>query len=88
MQQHQLTEEDRDFIRIIRSQLGEEWSVARERILARLPDHLDPDLLGKYVDERAEPGIHINKWGVEPRFYPHRASKRLLEFYQIRTPRD
>ncbi|THH35576.1 hypothetical protein [Neolewinella litorea] len=81
----QYTEEDRDFIRIIRSQLGEEWTVARERILASLPDHLDPEKLGKYVDERDEPGIHINEWGVEPRFYPHRTSNRLLEFYRIRS---
>lgn len=84
----QLTEEDKEYIRIIRSQLGEEWPEARERILARLPEHLDPEQLGKYVDEREEPGIHINEWGVEPRFYPHRVSNRLLEFYRIRSLRD
>ena len=79
------TETDDLYIRIIRSQLGEEWSVAKPRILARLPEGMDPERIGKYVDERDEPGIHINEWGVEPRFYPHRTSKRLLEFYRIRT---
>ncbi len=79
------TEHDREYIRIIRSQLGEEWAIAKPRILERLPEGFDPENLGKYVDERDEPGIHINAWGVEPRFYPHRDSKRLLEFYRIRS---
>ena len=80
-----LTEEDQLYIRIIRSQLGEEWSVAEPRILARLPEGADPELINKYVDTRADPGIHINAWGVEPRFYTHRTTRRLLEFYRIRT---
>ena len=78
-------EKDREIIRLIRSQLGEEWSVARARILEQLPDNYDPNELGKFIDDRDEPGIHINAWGVEPRFYPHRHSKRLLEFYRIRS---
>ncbi len=80
----QFTEEDRIFIRLIRSHMGEEWSVAKPYILAHLPAGIDPALLAKYVDEREEPGIHINAWGVEPLFYAHRDSRRLLEFYQIR----
>ena len=80
-----LTEEDLVYIRIIRSQLGQVWSDAKPRILAALPKGYDPDKVAKYVDDRDEPGIHINEWGVEPRFYPHRASKRLLEFYRIRS---
>ncbi len=80
-----LTEEDLVYIRIIRSQLGEEWSSAKERILAALPEGYDPAKIAKYVDDRDEPQIHINEWGVEPRFYPHRDSKRLLEFYRIRS---
>ncbi|WP_116126749.1 hypothetical protein [Lewinella sp. IMCC34183] len=79
------TEADQVYIRIIRSQLGEEWPTAKQRILERLPEDADPELIAKFVDERDEPGIHINAWGVEPRFYPHRTSKRLLEFYRIRS---
>ncbi|MCP9234793.1 hypothetical protein [Lewinella sp. JB7] len=79
------TENDQIFIRLLRSQLGQEWTLAKAHILAQLPEHVDPAELGKYVDESAEPGIHINAWGVEPRFYAHRNSRRLLEFYQIRS---
>ena len=78
------TEEDRIYTRLIRSQLGQKWEDAKPYILSRLPAGADPDLVAKYVDERAEPGIHINEWGVEPLFYAHRDSRRLLEFYQIR----
>ena len=79
------TEKDREYIRIIRSQLGEKWEDARPRILERLPEGFDPEEIAKYVDYRDDPGIHINAWGFEPRFYTHRTSKRLLEFYRIRT---
>ncbi|PPK88103.1 hypothetical protein CLV84_1067 [Neolewinella xylanilytica] len=79
------TEEDRELIRLIRSELGAEWPAAKARILERLPAGVDPELIGKFVDEREEPGIYVNEWGVEPRFYPHRDSKRLLEFYRIRS---
>ncbi|MBB4080355.1 hypothetical protein GGR28_002989 [Lewinella aquimaris] len=79
------TENDLIFIRLLRSQLGQEWSVAKPYILEQLPPHIDPKELGKYVDESDSPGIHINEWGVEPRFYAHRDSRRLLEFYQIRS---
>ncbi len=78
------TEEDRLFIRLLRSQMGEDWAVAKPYIVSRLPAGTDPTLLAKYVDDRKEPGIHLNAWGVEPLFYAHRTSRRLLEFYQIR----
>lgn len=80
-----LTEEDRVYVRLIRSELGQEWPAAKVRILEQLPPGLDPALIAKFVDDRPEPGIYTNKWGVEPRFYAHRDSRRLLEFYRIRT---
>ena len=77
------TETDRRYLRIIRSRLGDPWEEARPRIVAELNRQgLDPDLIPKFVDERDAPGIHINAYGFEPRFYPHRTSKRLLEFYR------
>ncbi|CAH0999191.1 hypothetical protein LEM8419_00488 [Neolewinella maritima] len=74
--------DDLVIIRLLRKYMGEEWSVVRPLIVAALPEHIDPALIGKWVDERPEPGIHINAYGVEPRFYPHRTSGRLLEFYR------
>ena len=75
------SETDYQFIRAIRPSLGEEWSVAKERILARLPEELDPKEVARYVDTSANPTISLNAYGVEPRFYTHRTSRRLLEFY-------
>lgn len=74
-------ETDQLIIRLIRKQLGQEWAVAEPRILAQLPEDVDPALIGKFVDTSENPGIHINAFGVEPRFYAHRTSRRLLEFY-------
>jgi hypothetical protein len=82
------TDQDQDYIRLIRARLGEVWPQAKAEILATLPDHLDAADIGKYVDERDEPGIHTNEWGVVPYFYAHRDSKRLLEFYRIRSLKD
>ena len=77
------TETDYRYVGIIRRHLGEPWAEARPKIAARLrEENLDSDVIDKFVDERDEPGIHINKYGFEPRFYPHRTSKRLLEFYR------
>ena len=75
------SETDQMLIRLIRKQLGQEWSVAEPRILEALPTGLDPRLIKKFVDLSENPGIHINAFGVEPRFYAHRTSRRLLEFY-------
>ncbi len=74
--------DDLVIIRQLRAHMGEVWAEARPRIEAALPEHIDPALIGKWVDERPEPGIYINQFGVEPRFYPHRTSGRLLEFYR------
>jgi hypothetical protein len=76
------TEEDLVYVRIIRTQIGKEWHIAKPWIINQLPEGYDPALIAKFVDERDSPGIHINAWGIEPRFYPHRNSKRLLEFYR------
>jgi hypothetical protein len=76
------TEADLVYVRLIRREIGSLWSEARQRVVDNLPEDADPELIGKYVDERPEPGIHINEYGVEPRFYPHRTSGRLLEFYR------
>ncbi|TXF86657.1 hypothetical protein FUA23_19325 [Neolewinella aurantiaca] len=76
------TEEDLVYVRLIRREIGNLWSEARQRVIDNLPEGSDPELIGKYVDERPEPGIYINEYGVEPRFYPHRTSGRLLEFYR------
>lgn len=76
------TENDLVYVRLIRSRIGEPWSEARQWVIDHLPEGFDPELIGKFVDERPEPGIYINKYGVEPRFYPHRVSGRLLEFYR------
>ena len=74
--------DDLVIIRLLRQYMGEEWHLVRPKIVAALPDHIDPELIEKWVDERPTPGIHINRFGVEPRFYPHRVSGRLLEFYR------
>jgi hypothetical protein len=74
--------DDLILIRLLRNQLGEPWEKAKRRIIDRLPPHIEPELIEKWVDERPSPGIHINRFGVEPRFYPHRTSGRLLEFYR------
>ncbi|MEM6878040.1 MAG: hypothetical protein AAF544_05755 [Bacteroidota bacterium] len=74
-------ENDIILIRIIRSQIGRPWTEAKDNILNRLPEHIDPGIIDKFIDQRDNPGIYINAYGVEPRFYLHRISKRLLEFY-------
>lgn len=74
-------ETDIQFIRLLRKHMGSEWSVAKAAIIDSLPDGLNPDQLAKYVDDSDNPHIHINAFGVEPRFYAHRTSRRLLEFY-------
>jgi hypothetical protein len=76
------TEADLVYVRLIRPEIGTLWSESRQRVVDNLPEGADPELIEKYVDERPNPGIHINKYGVEPRFYPHRVSGRLLEFYR------
>jgi hypothetical protein len=76
------TEEDLVYVRLIRSQIGKEWQEAKPLIIEQLPEGYDPALIAKFVDERPSPGIYINEWGIEPRFYPHRVSTRLLEFYR------
>lgn len=76
------SEEDLVYVRLIRREIGSFWSEARQRVVDGLPADADPELIGKYVDERPNPGIYINEYGVEPRFYPHRVSGRLLEFYR------
>ncbi|MFT7121366.1 MAG: hypothetical protein ACJAZ9_001544 [Neolewinella sp.] len=76
------TEEDLVYVRLIRARISEPWETAKAKIIEELPEGYDPELIAKFVDERPEPGIYINPWGIEPRFYPHRKSKRLLEFYR------
>lgn len=76
------TEEDLVYVRLIRREIGVLWSEARQRVIESLPEGFDPELIGKFVDERPNPGIYINEYGIEPRFYPHRTSGRLLEFYR------
>lgn len=76
------SKKDLVYIHLLRTQLGEPWDKAKAYILAHLPEDCEPELLEKFVDDRPEPGIHINRFGVEPRFYPHRKSRRLLEFYR------
>ncbi|MBC6993220.1 hypothetical protein QWY85_13775 [Neolewinella lacunae] len=78
----QPSEEDLVYIRLLRKQLGQEWHLAREKVIAALPEGYDPEYIAKFVDDRPDPGIHINPYGVEPRFYPHRVTRRLLEFYR------
>ncbi|MEM8582630.1 MAG: hypothetical protein AAGF87_00105 [Bacteroidota bacterium] len=75
--------DDKDIliIRIIRSQIGKRWIEAKEHIINQLPEDSEPEIIDKFIDRRDEPGIYINEYGVEPRFYLHRSSKRLLEFY-------
>lgn len=75
------SETDRIFIRLLREEMGRPWETAKANILAKLPADLDPSQLAKYVDDSPRPHIHINAYGVEPRFYAHRESRRLLEFY-------
>ena len=76
------TEEDLVYIHLLRAEMGNPWVEAKPRIIARLPEGYAADLLDKFVDDRPDPGIHTNAYGVEPRFYPHRTSGRLLEFYR------
>ena len=75
-------EEDLVYIRLLRSKLGAPWEEAKAWIIENLPEGHPPERLGKYVDDRPEPGIYTNEWGEEPRFYAHRTSRRLLEFYR------
>jgi hypothetical protein len=72
---------DKLFIGLLRRHVGHEWSAAKPKIIAALPEDVDPARLAKYVDESDRPHIHLNEYGVEPRFYAHRTSRRLLEFY-------
>lgn len=72
---------DYRFVRLLRPYLGEDWPKAKAKILANMPSDLDPTLLARYVDESDRPSVNVNSYGVEPRFYAHRNSKRLLEFY-------
>ncbi len=76
------TEDDLVYVHLIRREIGAPWSEARQRVIDGLPEGFDPELIGKFVDERPNPGIYINEYGIEPRFYPHRTSGRLLEFYR------
>lgn len=76
------TERDLVYVRLIRHEIGTPWVEARVRVIEKLPEGFEPGLIGKFVDERPEPGIYINEYGIEPRFYPHRVSGRLLEFYR------
>lgn len=76
------TEEDLVYVRLLRTEIGSLWAEAKPRIIKKLPEGFDAGLIGKFVDERPEPGIYINEYGIEPRFYPHRVSGRLLEFYR------
>jgi hypothetical protein len=75
------TDLDDLFIGLLRRHVGQEWDSAKAKILAALPEDVDPSLLAKYVDDSARPTIDKNEYGVEPRFYAHRQSRRLLEFY-------
>lgn len=72
---------DNLFIGLLRRHVGQEWHLAKPKIIAALPEDVDPALLAKFVDESDRPHIHLNDYGVEPRFYAHRISRRLLEFY-------
>lgn len=73
---------DQLFIRLLRKHLGQLWQVAKPEIIAALPAGVDASLLDKYVDDSPSPSISVNAYGVEPRFYAHRISGRLLEFYR------
>ncbi|MEM9528359.1 MAG: hypothetical protein AAGA31_17230 [Bacteroidota bacterium] len=75
------TDADLAVIRLLRQQMGEPWETAKAAIIDQLPPGIDSDILGKFVDDSERPSIHINAYGVEPRFYAHRTSRRLLEFY-------
>ncbi|MEL6276322.1 MAG: hypothetical protein AAFQ37_02650 [Bacteroidota bacterium] len=81
MPNHSEAELDLIFIRLLRKHLGQPWEKAKVEILAALPEGIDPTLLAKYVDDSPQPSVNINAYGVEPRFYAHRTSRRLLEFY-------
>lgn len=73
---------DQLFIRLLRRHLGQVWLEAKPQIIAALPAEVDATLLDKYVDDSASPSVSENAYGVEPRFYAHRTSRRLLEFYR------
>lgn len=81
---HQLSEAELDlyFVRLIRPYLGKEWDQVKPLILQGLPEGVPAERLGKYVDDSPSPSITKNAFGVEPRFYAHRTSRRLLEFYR------
>ncbi len=70
------------FIRLLRKQLGQIWEEAKPQIEAALPAEVDASWLARYVDDSDSPSISVNAFGVEPRFYAHRSSRRLLEFYK------
>lgn len=70
------------FFRTIRPFMAMEWHLARPLIIAALPDTVDPDTLDRYIDDSDRPSVSINKYGVEPKFFVHKDSKRLLEFYR------
>ena len=69
------------FVGLLRRHVGQEWDSAKAKIIAALPEGVDPALLARYVDDSERPTISKNAYGVEPRFYAHRESRRLLEFY-------
>ncbi len=73
---------DQLFIRLLRRHLGQVWQEVKPQIIAALPAEVDAALLEKYVDDSASPSVSVNAYGVEPRFYAHRVSGRLLEFYR------
>ncbi|MEM9258936.1 MAG: hypothetical protein AAGA62_04760 [Bacteroidota bacterium] len=75
------TDADLVIIRLLRRHMGQPWETAKAAIIDQLPSGTNPDILGKFVDDSERPRIHINAFGVEPRFYAHRTSRRLLEFY-------
>lgn len=77
----QYSETDLAIIHLLRRHMGEPWATAKTAIIEQLPAGTDPAILGKFVDDSERPAIHINAYGVEPRFYAHRTSRRLLEFY-------
>jgi len=81
MSSYSETELDLLFIRLLRKFLGKPWDQAKSAILESLPEGVDPKLIAKYVDDSEHPSINENAYGVEPRFYAHRTSRRLLEFY-------
>lgn len=76
------SEIDQQYIRLLRRHLGQLWEEAKPKIIEALPPDTDASRLAKYVDDSASPSVSVNAFGVEPRFYAHRHSRRLLEFYR------